>query len=329
MTVDLFLLEDRSLLFRNACVTFADAMSGVKSLNTFFKRKQLRRINNLLEHLDNRVKEVNDHDEQRYLERIIRTANRIQFGYFIPFTAVAMTCFLPAIFSKQRRLIYSAWFPVDWKNSDTLYYIVIVYQLIGVWINICQNMLSDSYPGLYLWILKGHFHALNIRVSKIGYDLRKTGEDYYQELLKCIGDHKEILEYCRVFEETFSGVLFVQIFVTEVTLCITAAYIPYVDGMAEMIYTLVYFVCMATEICLPCYCGNEIVYENAQFSNALYSCNWIDQDRKFKNALLFTMQRTQRPTIIYAGGIVMISLSTLLTVFKSTYSLFTIVKQTR
>ncbi|CAD7085743.1 unnamed protein product [Hermetia illucens] len=329
MTVDLFLLEDRSQLFRNASVTFADAMSGVKSLNTFFKRKQLRRINNLLEHLDNRVKEVNDHDEQWYLEIIIRTANRILLSYFIPFTIVAMTCYLPAIFSDQRRLLYSAWFPVDWKNSDTIYYIVVVYQLISVWINIYQNMLSDSYPGLYLWILKGHFHALNIRVSKIGHDLRKTGEDYYQELLKCIGDHREILEYCRVFEETFSGVLLMQFFVTEVTLCITATYISYVDSMAETIYTAMYFLCMASEICLPCYCGNEIVYENAQFSNALYSCNWLDQDRKFKRALLFTMQRTQKPTIIYAGGIVRISLSTLLAVFKSTYSLFAIVKQTR
>ncbi|XP_037912027.1 odorant receptor 2a-like [Hermetia illucens] len=198
MVVNLFLLEDTSQLFGNASVTFADAMSAMKSLNTFFKRKQLRRINELLEDFDSRVEEVNDHDEHRYLEGIIRTENRILLSYFIPFTA---------------------------------------YQLIGTWINIYQNMLSDSYPGLYLWILKGHYHALNIRVSKIGHNLRKTSEEYFHELMKCIGDHKRILEYRNVFEETFSGVLLMQFFVTELTLCITAIYIFYVDSKAEIIYT--------------------------------------------------------------------------------------------
>ncbi|XP_037912034.1 odorant receptor 2a-like [Hermetia illucens] len=99
--------------------------------------------------------------------------------------------------------------------------------------------------------------------------------------------------------------------------------------MAEVLYTAAYFICMASEICLPCYCGNEIVYENDQFTDALYSCNWMDRDRKFKQALLFTMQRTQKPTVIYAGGIVRVSLSTLLAVFKSAYSLFAIVNQMR
>lgn len=194
MVVDLFLLEDPNQLFQNTSVTFAEILCAIKSLNTFFKRKQLRRINELLEHLDNRVEEVGDHDEQRYLKKIVKTANRILISYFIPFTVVALTCFLPAVFSEKRRLLYSAWFPVDWKNSDTTYYIIIAYQLIGTWFNIYQNMLNDSYPGLYLWILKGHFRALNIRVSKIGHGLPKTGEEYYQELLKCVGDYKKIME---------------------------------------------------------------------------------------------------------------------------------------
>ncbi|CAD7085745.1 unnamed protein product [Hermetia illucens] len=329
MVVDLFLSEDPSQLFQNTSVTFAETLCTIQSLDTFFKRKQLRRINELLEHLDNRVEEVNDRDEQRYLERIVKTANRILVSYFIPFTVVASTCFLPAIFSEKRRLLYSAWFPVDWENSDTTYYIITTYQLIGIWISIYQNMLNDSYPGLYLWILKGHFRALNIRVSKIGHGLRKTSEEYYEELVKCIGDYKILLEYRNVFEETFSGVLLMQFFVTEFTLCITAIYIFYVDSMAEVLYTAAYFICMASEICLPCYCGNEIVYENDQFTDALYSCNWMDRDRKFKQALLFTMQRTQKPTVIYAGGIVRVSLSTLLAVFKSAYSLFAIVNQMR
>ncbi|XP_037912028.1 odorant receptor 2a-like [Hermetia illucens] len=329
MVANLFLLEDTSQLFGNASVTFADAMSAMKSLNTFFKRKQLRRINELLEDFDRRVEEVNDHDEQRYLAGIIRTANRILLSYFIPFTGAALTCFLPAAFSENRRLLYSAWFPFDWKNSDTAYYIIIFYQLIGIWINIYQSMLCDSYPGLYLWILKGHFHALNIRVSKIGHDLRKTGEDYYQELKKCIGDHKKILEYRDVFEETFSEVLLMQFFVTELTLCITAVYVFYVDSMGEIIYMGVYFLCMASEIFLPCYCGNEVFYENEQFTDALYSCNWLDQDKKFKQALLFTMQIAKEPIVIYAGGVIKILPSTLFAVFKSTYSLFTIVNQKR
>ncbi|XP_037912035.1 odorant receptor 2a-like [Hermetia illucens] len=194
MVVDLFLSEDPSQLFQNTSVTFAETLCTIQSLDTFFKRKQLRRINELLEHLDNRVEEVNDRDEQRYLERIVKTANRILVSYFIPFTVVASTCFLPAIFSEKRRLLYSAWFPVDWENSDTTYYIITTYQLIGIWISIYQNMLNDSYPGLYLWILKGHFRALNIRVSKIGHGLRKTSEEYYEELVKCIGDYKILLE---------------------------------------------------------------------------------------------------------------------------------------
>ncbi|CAD7085736.1 unnamed protein product [Hermetia illucens] len=329
MFIDLFLSEDIRHLFENLSVCFAETMASLKSINIFLKRKQYRRMNDLLENLDERFRAVADPEEEIFLKRIVKIAYRILVAYFIPFSLAALTCMLPAVFSKTRRLVYAAWFPFDWRNNDTTYYIISTYQVLGIWVTIYQNIMNDTFPGLYLWVLKGHFRALNIRVSKIGYDLKKSNDQNYYDLLRCISDHRIVLEYCDVFEDIFSGVLLVQFFITEVSACITAVYVFFADSKAEIVYTAAYFICVLIEICLPCFCGNEIEYENNQFTTALYSCNWMDQNQKFKKTLIFVMQKTEKPLEIYAGGVVKVSISTLLGVFKSTYSLFAIVNRMR
>lgn len=120
--------------------------------------------------------------------------------------------------------------------------------------------------------------------------------------------------YRDVFESMFGAVLLIQFLITEISVCITAVYVFFAESKGEIIYTGSYFICVLIEICLPCYCGNEIAHENNQFTTALFSCNWMDQDRKFKKALIFIMQKTEKPLEIYAGGIVRVSISTLLAV---------------
>ncbi|CAD7085723.1 unnamed protein product [Hermetia illucens] len=319
MLIDLFLSANIRHLFGNLSVCFAEMMASMKSVNIYINRKQFRRMNELLGRLDERFQAVGDHDEEVYLRRIVKVAYRILIAYFTPFSMAALTCMLPAVFSKTRRLVYAAWFPFDWQNNDRTYIIISTYQVLGIWVTIYQNIMNDTYPGLYLWVLKGHFRALNIRVSKLGYDPKKSSEENYQELLRCIWDHRTILEYRDVFESMFGAVLLIQFLITEISVCITAVYVFFAESKGEIIYTGSYFICVLIEICLPCYCGNEIAHENNQFTTALFSCNWMDQDRKFKKALIFIMQKTEKPLEIYAGGIV----------FKSTYSLFAIVNRMR
>lgn len=91
-------------------------------------------------------------------------------------------------------LMYPAYFPFDPFASQWLYAVAHVYQFFGVSFQILQNMVNDSFAGMHLALLSGQVHVLSMRVAKLGHDANKSKEENYEELLKCIQDHKDLLE---------------------------------------------------------------------------------------------------------------------------------------
>ncbi|CAD7085729.1 unnamed protein product [Hermetia illucens] len=79
---------------------------------------------------------------------------------------------------------------------------------------------------------------------------------------------------------------------------------------------------MILEVFLYCYFGSELVYQTHRMTDAIYSCNWIDQDRKFKKMLIMFMQSTQKSMTIIAGGFFTVNLAAFVSVLKSSYSVF-------
>ncbi|XP_037921414.1 odorant receptor 2a-like [Hermetia illucens] len=111
---------------------------------------------------------------------------------------------LAAILSKERRLIFPAYFPWDHKKSALAYHASNTYQVLGLYAQIYQDILCDTYPATLLWLLKGHLRVLGMRVKKIGYIPEKSLEENYEELVECVKDHQTCFEFHKLCQNVNS-----------------------------------------------------------------------------------------------------------------------------
>lgn len=83
---------------------------------------------------------------------------------------------------------------------------------------------------------------------------------------------------------------------------------------------LIYFSAVTMEIFILCYYGDMYYQANDHLTESIYSCNWMDRDKKFKRAFLILLQRSQKSGCIMAGNLIPVRMPTFVKVnLKQTF----------
>lgn len=322
LLVNLFFTNGLQELFENLSITITDIVANLKFINVFLVRQQLREIQDVLRELDKRAMTVCNQQELQVLHQSVRTARnsfRTFAGIFL--FGTALSCNRMAI-ARNRQLLYPAWFGVDWHRSDLAYWLISVYQMLGLAVQAMQNCANDSYPPAYLSILTGHMRALELRVRRIGYpspmphihhNRAKYQQCVYLELCDCIEDYIKILRLHVIIQEVLSVACMAQFVCSAAVQCTVAMHLLYAvnsNDLSTMILSLVFFVAVTLEIFIICYFGDRMFTQSETLFDAFYACNWMDQLPQFKRNLIITLIRSQRPYLIYAGGYISVTLKT-------------------
>ncbi|XP_037912023.1 odorant receptor 2a-like [Hermetia illucens] len=320
LAIFLFHVDGIKNILNNLSVNVTLIVCILKFINIFIRRKEILEFNVWINQLDARAESI---QERNYLASAIHQAHRIFYIFCILFSAILAFGELSALLAEGRRLMYPAWYPFDWQNSTLLYIVTHVHQFVVIFINICQNIANDTFPTFHMLILTSHVKTLNTRIRKVGANSTKSANRSVQDLIQCIKDRQMLVLYLRTVQKLTSAGIFIQFFTTGIEACISAVCVFFVEGnFFELTYLGVYFAGVIAEIFFYCYYGNELIYESQSMTNAIYSCDWTNRDEKFKKILLIFMQSTQTTMSIKAGGYFTVSLSTFVTVMKSSYSLF-------
>ncbi|KAM8703368.1 hypothetical protein ACLKA7_008055 [Drosophila subpalustris] len=83
---------------------------------------------------------------------------------------------------------------LDWRDSQIKLYIQATTEYIMMTIALVQNVLSDTYLLVYIFLIRCHFNLLMDRVQNLRSDSNKKEDENYEDLVNCIKDHKMILE---------------------------------------------------------------------------------------------------------------------------------------
>lgn len=70
--------------------------------------------------------------------------------------------------------------------------------------------------------------------------------------------------------------------------------------------------CMLTEIFVPCYFGSSALEKSKRIAGNIYESNWIEQDKKYKQAFRLFVERTFYPVHIYVHKVFLLDLQTFL-----------------
>lgn len=190
MIINLFFINDFKTILENLSMSFPNVACSFKLFNFIIYRKELRKINPLLESID---KQIISNDDKEILQKQIKLSQKINLIHCFVYVLTLFVNSLSAYLSNYKKIVYPAWFPIDWTASKSNWYIIFFYQYIGVTIQALENACNDTYPVSYLMILTTHIHLLKKRIERITKDSDKSLDENYAELIQRIDEYNTLM----------------------------------------------------------------------------------------------------------------------------------------
>lgn len=300
--------------------TMSVGCSAVRNVPVLRRRKHSSAAK-LLEKLTIRASE--SPIELRIIEAAILQSQKLFRFLFLTFILSTSIFEFGIVFVFKKRILFMpAWMPFDWKNNTANYVLAHIFQYGCILGQATMASVIDTLPSANLIVIKAHVAALGVRSSIIGWENGSPKKD----LICCIKDHNDLLKLFKDLFETISASLMILVVINAATQCAFAVSIVNTDFQSGIVLTLI-LMCSTFQTLIPCYFADNMRYENEMLVNSIGSCNWVDQDEHFKKALLFFIQRAQKPLELLAGGYIPCSLNTFVQIQKMAYSMFVIFKK--
>uniref|UniRef100_A0A1A9WXP9 Odorant receptor n=1 Tax=Glossina brevipalpis TaxID=37001 RepID=A0A1A9WXP9_9MUSC len=310
--------------FKNFFMTLTTLVCSFKYFFLRLNLKNIRRVTKIYSELDKRATTA---DESKYfILRHQERADLIMKMFFLIYLGTNSFAIISVIVDEQQRLMFPAWFPFDWKSSSTLYWSALLYQFIGSNILIIQNFVNDTVCPVSLCLLSGHVHLLTMRVARIGYNKRKSQQYHENELRLCIEDHLKLLEAFKLLESSLSSAQLILYITSGLNTCVVIINLLfYSQSFYEYLYYVAFLFAITIEL-FPCYYyGNMLQEEFKQLPYAVFSSNWIEQSRSYRQDCIIFTEMALRSLTMLAGGIVEINLNSFFAICKTAYSLFAVI----
>ncbi|XP_065359764.1 odorant receptor 33b-like [Calliphora vicina] len=327
LMIGLFMSTTLFEIIKNVAVMLTVLVCSIKTVVTWLKFQNIEIMFDIIRRQNKRIALAKD--ESLYIKyESLKRLGQILKLFTILYAAAGVSSELSVLFNGVMgtwSLMYPAYFPFDPYASSTLYILAHIYQFAGVSFLILQDIASDSFAAMNLALLSGQLRTLSMRVAKLGTDKKKGRSENNEELLECIQDHKDLLQYRHKLEEIISFYMFFQILFTSINMCSTIAFlILFANDPFTWIYYSVYFLSMAGEIMPVCYYGTIIEIEFQNVTYAIFSSNWLEQDAIFKKHIRIFAEATKKPLCIMAW-LFHINLSTFVFACKNAYSMFALI----
>ncbi|XP_050501025.1 odorant receptor Or1-like [Diabrotica virgifera virgifera] len=247
------------------------------------------------------------------MRKVLCTKDQVRAKIKVGFWSMCtLTCWCWGIYpllEEEIRLPLAGWFPFDLSNKIN-FAIAYIFLIIGAWFNGICNIAVDTLLSALIMVVAAELTILNDSLENIrnfseaelGVTFKNFGDKgevspdlqkiMNQKLIDCIVQHRNILRFNYEYQNVFSNVVLAQFVGSVVLICIT---------MFEMALS------------------TKLTY-------SAYHCSWENSSEEFKKNLLYFMTRSQVDIKILAGSIFTLNLSCFVTIIKSSWSYFAVLR---
>ncbi|XP_055382482.1 odorant receptor 2a-like [Condylostylus longicornis] len=103
-------------------------------------------------------------------------------------------------------------------------------------------------------------------------------------------------------------------------------YLKIEDSNSEATSLILMYIVILQQIFFTSFFADLLKGESEKLTNALFSCSWVNKDKRFRKSLIIFMQRSQKTFDINAGWIP-VTLNTFAKVLNFSYSSFLLLKE--
>lgn len=256
-------------------------------------------------------------------QNIFRNKSRKYFQiYFVTYSFIIAFEGLKIFALNERTLLHPAYFPFDPFSNAIIYNCVNWFQFLGWAFLGVMNIYVDSYPSMLIYNVKQNVKILGNRISKIGEDPSENAHEHLRDAIKDYHRLNELFDLTTSFLSPAMFTMFASVFINLVFSVLLATF--FTDNSVEVMFVVLYVSGTQMEISLPCYYGSQFVAENKKFIECIYSCNWTEQSKQFKQDLIVLTELCLREKSFFAGGLFPISLESFVRIVKGAYSFYTV-----
>lgn len=202
IVINLFKIENIAELIEAMFMCFINIALIIKTVTFMVKYQTLRRILKIIQNF-----ELNDGDsvEQRFVVEKIKYFMKILLVYYIVSNLSLLGIDVGCALADEPKLMWKAWYPIDWQHNRLYYWIVFAYQSIGMRIEATLNITLDLFPTFLLSMMGAMLDILGRRMEKIGNENEMFGKELdanrdeidkerFNALVEVIRSHQEICE---------------------------------------------------------------------------------------------------------------------------------------
>ncbi|CAD6233565.1 GSCOCT00012280001.3-RA-CDS, partial [Cotesia congregata] len=159
-------------------------------------------------------------------------------------------------------------------------------------------------------------------------------EESYTNLQKCIELHQLLILYIERIEKLYCQIMLVQTLGSVLQICFSGFQILLgVDNsILRTMLSIVFLSGSISQLLLYSWSCHEIIVESLEVAEAAYraywyNLSWSKYGKSYRQALLIIIARSRRPCVLTVGKFVPVSLETFTSVFNTSLSYFTILRQ--
>lgn len=123
-----------------------------------------------------------------------------------------------------------------------------------------------------------------------------------------------LIRIVKIVESVVSITVFTQFLVAAAILGVTMINIFIFADLTTKIASVTYFFCVLLQTSPTCYHASYLLADCDELRIAIFQCNWIAQNKRFNNLLIYFLHRSQDSIPFFALKLVPINLATNLSV---------------
>ncbi|GLV39330.1 Odorant receptor 49b [Carabus blaptoides fortunei] len=191
---------------------------------------------------------------------------------------------------------------------------------------------SVSFITAHFLVLQGAFRSLLPRAMLNMKNHNGNGHDLdgqiNVEMNKCVKHLQTLLSAVDNIENMYKFQTLTMALVTLFVVCNNLFIISTMPITSKaFLGHLSYLLTCEVEFSAYCWFGNELTLACAHLTQALYESDWIQFNAKVKRSILLTMTRMDRPVTLSMGKFSPLTLNTLVSTLRGSYSFFAVLKQ--
>nr|QKN21234.1 odorant receptor [Bactrocera dorsalis] len=285
--------------------------------------KRLRSVEQIFENLDQfYVRE----EERLEIKNCEKTCRSLFFTCSILYNIYGVSTWLVALFAHNHDIFWLIF--IDWIPYQPLRHCLhFLSEVVMIHFLLQASVSSDTFPAIYIRALRTHIKLLTGRVSRLGTNSVFNDEQNFRELVACISSHQQILQVADIVGSIFSLTIFLQLAFGAAILCVCMLNIFIFADTMHKVTTIVYYLVVLMQTVPSCYQASMLEADCAKLPDAIFHCNWMDMDKRFRKLIIYFLHHTQTEITFTGVKLFRINLSTNLSIAKFSFTLYTFMNE--